>query len=140
MAKGYAQKLGVDYEETCAPVVRYSSLRMILALAPHYDWEIHRMDVKSAYLNGDLEEEIYKEQPEGVPREKGKEDWVCRLHKALYGLKQAGRTWHTKIDSTFQARGFAPLQSDQCVYIRRSGASITIIALYVDDIVLVASV
>ena len=117
VAKGYAQKHGVDYEETYAPVVRYSSLRMIIALAAHFDWEMHHMDVKSAYLIGDLEEEIYMELPEGVPREKGKEDWVCLLHKALYGLKQAGRTWHAKIDSTFKASGFTSLQSDQCVYI-----------------------
>ena len=141
VAKGCAQKYGVDYEETYAPVVRYSSLRMIIALAANYNWEIHHMDVKSAYLNGDLEEEIYMEQPEGVPREnfKGKEDWVCLLHKALYGLKQAGRTWHTKIDSTFKSRGLIPLLSDQCVYLRRSGNSIVIVALYVDDILLVSS-
>ena len=139
VAKGYAQKYGVDYEETYAPVVRYSSLRLIISLAANYDWEMHHMDVKSAYLNGDLEEEIYMEQPEGVPRVKGKEDWVCSLRKALYGLKQAGRTWHEKIDSTFKARGFTPLQSDQCVYIKRSSTSIVIIALYVDDIILVSS-
>jgi transposase InsO family protein len=139
VAKGYAQKYGVDYEDTYAPVVRYSSLRMIFSLSAHYDWEIHHMDVKSAYLNGDLEEEIYMEQPEGIPREEGKEDWVCLLHKALYGLKQAGRTWHAKIDSTFKARGFTPLQSDMCVYIKRTENLIIIIALYVDDIVLVSS-
>ena len=139
MVKGYAQKHGVDYEETYAPIVRYSSLRMLISLCAHYGWELHHMDVKSAYLNGDLEEEIYMEQPDGVPREKGKEDWVWRLHKALYGLKQAGRTWHAKIDSTCKSRGFISLQSDQCVYIRRLGKSIIIIALFVDDIVLVSS-
>ena len=139
VAKGYAQKPGIDYDETYAPVVRYSSLRMVIALAAHYDLELHHMDVKSAYLNGDLEEEIYMELPEGAPREKGKENWVWRLHKSLYGLKQAGRTWHTKIDETFQRRGLIPLVSDQCVYIRRTTTSLVIIALYVDDLVLAAS-
>ena len=139
MAKGYSQTYGVDYEETYAPVVRYSSLRMVLALTAHYDLELHHMDVKSAYLNGDLEEEIYMEQPEGAPIIKGKEDWVCRLHKSLYGLKQAGRTWHTKIDEAFQRRGLVPLASDPCVYIKRTESSYIIIALYVDDLVLAAS-
>ena len=139
VAKGYAQKHGVDYEETYAPVVRYSSLRMIIALCAHYDWELHHMDVKSAYLNGDLEEEIYMHLPDGVQRKKGQEDWVCRLHKALYGLKQAGRTWHSKIDATFKSRGFTSLPSDQCVYMRRLGILIVIIALYVDDIILASS-
>jgi hypothetical protein len=139
VAKGYAQKQGIDYEETYAPVVRYSSLRMVIALAAQYDLELHHMDVKSAYLNGDLEEEIYMELPEGAPREKGKEDWVWRLHKSLYGLKQAGRTWHTKIDDAFRRRGLIPLASDQCVYIMRTETSLIIIALYVDDLVLAAS-
>jgi Reverse transcriptase (RNA-dependent DNA polymerase) len=139
VAKGYSQTYGIDYDETYAPVVRYSSLRMVLALAAHYDLELHHMDVKSAYLNGDLEEEIYMEQPEGAPIIKGKEDWVCRLHKSLYGLKQAGRTWHTKIDEAFQRRGLVPLASDPCVYIRRTETSLIIIALYVDDLVLAAS-
>lgn len=139
VAKGYSQTYGIDYDETYAPVVRYSSLRMLLALAAHYDLELHHMDVKSAYLNGDLVEEIYMEQPEGAPIIEGKEDWVCRLHKSLYGLKQAGRTWHTKIDEAFQRRELVPLASDPCVYVRRTGKSLVIIALYVDDLVLTAS-
>jgi hypothetical protein len=139
VAKGYAQTYGVDYEETYAPVVRYSSLRLVLSLTAHYDLELHQMDVKSAYLNGDLEEDIYMEQPEGTPAVKSKEDWVCKLHKSLYGLKQAGRTWHTKIDEVFQRLDLLPLASDPCVYIRRTSASLLIIALYVDDLVLAAS-
>ena len=117
---------------------RYPSIRMLVALAAHYDWELHHMDVKSAYLNGDLDEEIYMEQPEGaaIP---GKQDYVCRLRKSLYGLKQAGRTWHHKINRALQQRGFIPLESDHCVYVRKQNTSIIIIALYVDDLLLAAS-
>jgi hypothetical protein len=129
VAKGYSQTYGVDYEETYAPVVRYYSLRMVLALSAHYNLELHHMDVKSAYLNGELEEDIYMEQPEGASVVQSKEDWVCKLHKSLYGLKQAGRTWHTKIDEAFQRRGLLPLISDPCVYIRRTKMSLIIIAL-----------
>ena len=97
VAKGYLQRYGVDYVDTYAPVARLPSIRALIALTAHHDLELHQMDVKSAYLNGDLEEEIFMEQPEGyvIP---GQEHLVCKLQKSLYGLKQAGRTWHHKID------------------------------------------
>jgi transposase InsO family protein len=138
VAKGYLQKFGVDYDETYAPVARYPSIRAILALTAHHDWELHQMDVKSAYLNGDLEEDIYMTQPEGyvVP---GKDHLVCKLDKSLYGLKQAGRTWHLKIDVTLQRQGFTPLDADHCVYTKQDGQCITIIALYVDDLLIACS-
>jgi transposase InsO family protein len=138
VARGFAQVQGVDYNETFAPVVRYSSLRLLFALVAHHDWELHHMDVKSAYLNGDLEEEIYMEQPEGfaVP---GKEDHVCRLKKSLYGLKQAGRTWHHKIDQALKREGFKSLSAETCIYLRREGNLTIIIALYVDDLLLASS-
>jgi transposase InsO family protein len=133
VAKGYSQKYGLDYEETYAPVVRYASLRALLALAAHHDWEVHHMDVKSAYLNGNLAEEIYMEQPEGfkVP---GKETMVCRLKKGLYGLKQAGRSWHQTIDPVLKGMRLIALGSDHCVYLHRVGSTVVIIALYVDDL------
>jgi Reverse transcriptase (RNA-dependent DNA polymerase) len=136
VARGYAQRYGVDYEETYAPVCRQGSIRMLCALAAQHDWEIHQMDVVSAFLNGVLEETVYMEQPEGfvIP---GKEDWVCKLSKSLYGLKQAGRTWYQKIDVTLkQTHGFSALSTDQCVYIRKDMASLIIIALYVDDLLI----
>ena len=135
VAKGYSQQPGVDFKEVYAPVSRYSSIRALTALVAHYDWEFHQMDVKSAYLNGDLEEEIYMEQPEGFIVE-GKEDWVCRLDKSLYGLKQAGRTWHHKIDMALKRQGFTSLHADQCIYVRRTTSDLIIIALYVDDLLL----
>ena len=89
VAKGYTQVQGLDYEETFSLVVRYESIRYLLAHAALQDWEIEAMDVKLAYLHGVLEEEIYMEQPEGFIA-KGDEDKVCRLVRSLYGLKQAG--------------------------------------------------
>ena len=138
VAKGFLQRYGVDYDETYAPVARFPSIRAILALAAHHDWELHQMDVKSAYLNGDLEEDIYMTQPEGYVAP-GQQHLVCKLNKALYGLKQAGRTWHIKIDIALKRQHFTSLDADQCVYIRRQDACITIIALYVDDLLIACS-
>ena len=97
VAKGFTQREGLDYEETYAPVARFSSIRLLLAIGAHYDLEIHQMDVKTAFLNGDLEHEIYMCQPEGHQVE-GQEQLVCKLNKSLYGLTQAGRSWYEKID------------------------------------------
>jgi hypothetical protein len=88
VAKGYAQKEGIDYEETFAPTAKLITIKMLLALATQFGWQVHQMDIKSAFLNGDLQEEVYMEQPEGFAVE-GKEKLVCKLVKALYGLKQA---------------------------------------------------
>jgi hypothetical protein len=137
VAKGFLQRYGVDYDETYAPVARYPSIRALLALAAHHDWELHQMDVKSAYLNGDLEEDIYMAQPEGYEAAT-QEQLVCKLSKILYGLKQAGRTWNIKIDVALKRLDFTPLDADQCVYVRRQDA-ITIIALYVDDLLITSS-
>ena len=93
MAKGFTQIPGIDYNETFSPVARFESLRLLLALAALEDWEIHQLDVKSAFLNGVLDKEIYMEQPQGfiIP---GQEHKVCRLKKAIYGLKQASCAWN----------------------------------------------
>ena len=102
VAQGFRQKHGIDYNETFAPVARFDSIRAVLALVAHHDWELHQMDVKSAYLNGDLEEELYMRQPTGFVV-KGSENLVCRLNKSLYGLKQVGRTWNKRIDVELKA-------------------------------------
>ena len=90
VVRGFSQRKGVDYEEIFSPVVRMSSIRAVLGLAASLDLEIEQMDVKTAFLHGDLDKEIYMEQPEGFVV-KGKEDFVCKLKKSLYGLKQAPR-------------------------------------------------
>ena len=98
VVKGYSQEYGVDFSNTFAPVARHDTIRLLVALAAKMGWKIHYLDVKSTFLNGVLEEDIYVEQPEGfqVP---GCEDKVYKLHKALYGLKQASRDWYSRIDA-----------------------------------------
>jgi hypothetical protein len=105
MAKGYVQWAGVDFEEVFAPVARLESVRLILAIAAHRGWEVHHMDVKSAFLNGDLEEVVYVTQPPGFTSD-GREHEVYRLHKALYGLRQAPRAWNAKLDTSLTSLGF----------------------------------
>lgn len=104
VAKGYVQKQGVDYEEVFAPMTRIETVRVLLALAAHFGWEVHHMDVKLAFLNGDLTEEVYVNQPEGYTI-KGQEDKVYKLSKALYGLKQAPRAWNRKLDNSLKELG-----------------------------------
>ncbi|KAF3684374.1 putative tyrosyl-DNA phosphodiesterase 2-like [Capsicum annuum] len=101
VVKGLKQKKGLDYFDTYSPVTRITSIRMLIALAAVYDLQIHQMDVKTTFINEDLEEEIYMEQPEGfvVP---GKKNKVCKLTKSLYGLKQAPKQWHAKFDQTIR--------------------------------------
>ncbi|KAF0906244.1 hypothetical protein E2562_009249 [Oryza meyeriana var. granulata] len=105
IAKGYIQQQGIDYDEVFAPVARMESVRMLLAVAAQRGWLVHHMDVKSAFLNGELKEEVYVRQPPGfvAARHEGK---VLRLKKALYGLRQAPRAWNTKLDSSLRELGF----------------------------------
>ena len=138
VAKGYSQKEGVDYTETFAPVAKFSAIRALLSLCAFYDFELHQMDVTTAFLNGDLEQEIYMTQPEGFV-DPTKPHYVCLLHHSLYGLKQAGRSWNEKIDTTLHGLGFSSLKSDSCVYIYGKARIVVYIALYVDDLLLASN-
>ena len=100
VAKGYSQKAGIDYDEVFAPVARLETIRLIISLAAQNKWKIHQMDVKSAFLNGVLEEEVYIQQPSGY-EVKSHKDKVLRLKKALYELKQTPRAWNNRIDKYF---------------------------------------
>jgi hypothetical protein len=115
VAKGYSQCPGFDFKETFAPTVRYSTIRIVLALAALEDLELRSVDISHAYLNGTLEEEIYMQQPEGF--EVGGPDHVCKLRKSLYGLKQAGRVWNQTLNSVLSSMGFKRVQSDHGLYI-----------------------
>ena len=138
VAKGFAQKPHLDYTETFAPVVKFASLRTIIAVAAMEDLELDSMDISSAFLNGDLEEEIYMSQPEGfaVP---GKEHLVCRLKKSLYGLKQSPRQWYHKLNETFMQLGFRRIQSDNCIYVWAKDGLRIMIPVFVDDLTLAAT-
>jgi hypothetical protein len=102
VAKGYVQQPGINFDEVFAPVARLESVRLLLAIAVHHGWGIHHMDVKSAFLNGELQEEVYVQQPPGFVDGKNKHK-VLRLHKALYGLHQAPRAWNQKLDASLMS-------------------------------------
>ena len=133
VARGFSQQYGIDYDETFAPVVRMESLRILLAIAAREDLEVHQMDVITAYLAGELEEEIYMELPAGLPNSQGK---VCRLQKGLYGLKQSARIWNQRIGERLKQSGMLVTSSDHSVWVNQDYS--LILALYVDDIVLFA--
>eukprot|EP00253_Pinus_taeda_P017449 PITA_17449 len=134
VAKGFLQVEGIDYTETFSPVAKMNSIRLVLSLAASLKWEVHQMDVKSAFLHGDLHEEIYMEQPIGFIQTDS--SLVCRLKKSLYGLKQAPRAWYAKMDSFLLESGFSRCYSDNTVYTKKVGNSLIILVLYVDDLIL----
>ncbi|WVZ55766.1 hypothetical protein U9M48_006388 [Paspalum notatum var. saurae] len=135
VTKDYTQKEGEDFFDTYSPVARMTTIRVLLSLAVSYGLIIHQMDVKTAFLNGELEEEIYMEQPDGFVV-KGQESQVCKLLKSLYGLKQAPKQWHEKFDTTLISAGFAVNEANSCMYYRYGGGKRVILCLYVDDILI----
>jgi hypothetical protein len=135
VARGFVQQEGIDYDDAFAPVARIESIRMLLALAAQKGWRVHHMDVKSAFLNGDLKEEVYVRQPPGFIIA-GKEGKVLRLRKALYGLRQAPRAWNIKLDATLKEMGFQQSVHEVAVYRRGMGRSVLLIGVYVDDLVI----
>ena len=106
IAKGYSREEGIDYDETYAPVARLGAIRMFLAFAAYSNFKVYQMDVKSAFLNGELEEEVYVEQPPGF-EDSEFSDFVYLLYKALYGLKQAPRTWNDTLSEFLLKSGFS---------------------------------
>ncbi|KAI3815113.1 hypothetical protein L1987_14769 [Smallanthus sonchifolius] len=138
VAKGYRQREGIDYFDTYAPVARISSIRTLIAVAALRGLYIHQMDVKTAFLNGYLKEEIYLEQPEGFVLP-GQENKVCRLIKSLYGLKQAPKQWHERFDTTVTAFGFQHNSADRCIYTKCEPDYTVVICLYVDDMLIIGT-
>ncbi|GKA56434.1 retrotransposon protein, putative, ty1-copia subclass [Tanacetum coccineum] len=138
VAKGYTQLYGVDYEETFSPVADIRAIRILISLAAYYDYEIWQMDVKTAFLNGYLDEDIYMVQPEGFvdPNHPRK---VCKLQRSIYGLKQASRSWNKRFDEEIKRFGFAQNLDEPCVYQKASGSNVTFLILYVDDIIIMVS-
>ena len=135
VARGFVQQEGIDYEDAFAPVARMESVRVLLALAAQEGWRVHHMDVKSAFLNGNIKEEVYVQQLPGfaVLGEEGK---VYRLRKALYGLRQAPRAWNAKLDATLKEMGFQQSAHEAAMYRRGSGRSVLLVGVYVDDLII----
>ena len=133
VAQGFSQVPGLDFNETYSPTIRLTSIRLILALACRYDLELRQIDVKGAYLNGKLEEDVYMKQPEGYIEE-GKEDMVCKLNKGVYGLKQSGRVWHETLKREMEGIGFKAGEADSTIFFRsRKEGTIEMAGWYVDD-------
>ena len=137
VAQGFTQVPGVDYVDTFAPVAKFSTLRVLLALAAQLDLEIHQMDVKNAYLNGTLTETIYMRQPPGfIDPEQPKH--VCRLARGLYGLRQSGRVWYQTLTNAFKDLGFTVCAVDHAVFISRNESGRVVVAASTDDLLIIS--
>ena len=140
VAKGFAQRYGIDYDKTTAPTVRLESFRAILHLAATLNWDLKQFDIKTAFLHGILPEDetMYMEQPPNFAAP-GKEEWVMRLMKSIYGMKQASRIWNQTFHNAVAQMGFKRLDCEWCVYRRDSPTGTVIFAVHVDDIIAAGS-
>ncbi|GJX37563.1 retrotransposon protein, putative, ty1-copia subclass [Tanacetum coccineum] len=136
VVKGYTQTHRIDYEETFSPVAKIKSIRIMLAIAAFHDYEIWQMDVKTAFLNGKLTEDVFMAQPEGFENAKYPKR-VCKLQKAIYGLKQASRSWNLCFHEKVTQFGFSRSEDESCIYVKVSGSVVVFLVLYVDDILLI---
>ena len=135
---GYTQREGVDYEETFSPVAMLKSIRILLSIAAALDYEIWQMDVKTAFLNGKLDEVIYMDQPEGF-KVSGQEGKVCKLNRSIYGLKQASRSRNLRFDEIIKTYGFEQNIDEPCVYQLKANQIVVFLVLYVDNILLIGN-
>ena len=136
VAKGFTHEYGIDYEETFAPVARLSSVKTLIVVSAACKWPLFHMDVKNAFLNGELSKEVYMKLPPGYSYPLRFLHRVFRLRRALYGLKQDPRAWFAKFSSTISQHGFSGSSFDTTLFLRRSSHGITILLLYVDDMII----
>ncbi|KAL2253255.1 UNVERIFIED_CONTAM: Retrovirus-related Pol polyprotein from transposon TNT 1-94 [Sesamum indicum] len=136
IVKGFQQRYGIDFTDVFTPVVKLTTIRLMLSIVAAENLELQQMDVKTAFLHEDLEEEIYMVQPEGY---NGDDQQVCRLKKSLYGLKQAPRQWYRKFDNFMLEIGFSRCNADNCCYVKRFDDFFIILLLYVDDMLIAGS-
>lgn len=132
VAKGYDQREGIDFEEVFAPVTRLETVGLLLAVAAKNSWEVHHMDVKSAFLNGDLKEDVYMSQPEGFVKE-NQAHLVYKLVKALCGLRQAPRAWYAELIECLERLGFSRCPIEHAVYTKKEESEVLVVGVYVDD-------
>ncbi|GKA23087.1 retrotransposon protein, putative, ty1-copia subclass [Tanacetum coccineum] len=138
VAKGFTQTYGVDYEETFSHVEDIRAIRILIVITAFYDYEIWQMDVKTAFFNGHLSEEVYMTQLEGFVNPKYP-NHVCKLKRSIYGLKQASRQWNKRFDDEIKKFGFTQNRDEPYVYQKASGSYVTFIILYVDDILIMGN-
>jgi len=138
VAKGYAQTYRVDYSDTFSPVAKLASIRLFMSIAATNDWPLHQLDIKNAFLHGDLKEKVYMEQPPGFVAQ-GESSKVCRLRKSLYGLKQSPRAWFGRFSEVIQEFGMKKSKCDHSVFYQQSEVGFILLVGYVDDIVITGS-
>ena len=136
VAKGYTQLFGLDYGDTFSPVAKMASVRLFLSMAAIRHWPLYQLDIKNAFLHGDLCEEVYMEQPPGFVAQGESSGLVCRLHKSLYGLKQSPRAWFERFSTVIQEFGMTRCEADHSVFYRHSVVGCIYLIVYVDDIVI----
>ena len=134
VAQGFSQMEGVDYDETFAPVTRMESIRILLALAYHLKFKLHQIDVKTAFLNGILKEDVYVTQPKGFI-DPHFPDHMLYLKKALYRLKQAPRAWYDRLTQYLVSYGFIKGKADQTLFIKKEDGELIVAQVYIDDII-----
>ncbi|CAN6304730.1 unnamed protein product [Urochloa humidicola] len=138
VVRGFSQRPGLDFDQTFSPVVKPPTIRTVLPIAASNSWPVHQLDVKNAFLHGDLHERVYCKQPAGFV-DTNHSDAVCLLRKSMYGLKQAPRAWFQCFASHLEQLGFVTTKSDSSLFVFRRGNDIAYLLLYVDDIILTAS-
>ena len=136
VAKGYRKREGIDFDEVFAPVSKYATLRTLLAIVAAEDLELHQLDIKTAFLNGTIEEDFYLQQPPGY--KEGPGNLACHLHRALYGLRQAPRQWHARLKQELEAIGFTESEADPGLFSYHSKEDTIHLLVYVDDILIAA--
>jgi histone deacetylase 1/2 len=134
VAKGFKQRYGIDYEDTFSPVVKATTIRLILSIAVTKGWSLRQLDVQNAFLHGVLEEEVYMYQPPGYV-DKSHPSYVCKLNKALYGLKQAPRAWYARLCTKLVKLGFLPSKADTSLFYYNKKGYMIFVLVYVDDII-----
>jgi histone deacetylase 1/2 len=137
VAKGYKQRFSIDYEDTFIPVVKVTTVRIILSVAISRGWSLRQLDIQNA-LHGILEEEVYMKQPPGY-EDKNKSGFVCKLDKALYGLKQAPRSWYARLSTRLLKLGFKASKADTSLFYFNNGDICVFVLIYVDDIIVASS-
>lgn len=142
VAKGYTQQEGIDYNDTFSPVAKLVTVKLVFGLAAKMNWFLRQLDISNAFLNGDLDEEIYMKVPPGYAEIQGEEispTAVCRLHKSIYGLKQASRQWFLKFSTTLMALGFEQCPGEHTLFLQEQSGFFVVVSVYVDDIIIAST-